>query len=526
MTADWPALCAALAAAGALVLFLWWRRHSRHFARLGVPSVPPLPLVGNMLDVLLYRKSFTEIVRDLYQELDPFPYGGVFSFTMPAVMVRDPELIRSVTVKDFDHFTDHMDFFTTDKANPLLTRMLFALKGKEWHDMRTTLSPAFTSMKMKNMFVLISEIGQQMVRHLTKEMAELRICSQKEKVLTLELRDFFRRVTNDVIATTAFGVKVDSLSEPDNEFFITGRDLSNISPFVSFGYFISARMMEMLGIPFFSQKAVSFFKSLVVETIQTREKQGIIRHDMIHLLMQARRGELAPEDGQKNGTAEGKRRYLTDEDIAAQAMIFFIAGFDTVSTALTFCSYLLATHQDVQRRLQREVDELMEKSGGQPSYEQVMGCQYLDMVISETLRMYPPAPFLDRECVRTYRLPATDSCPSVELRPGDGIWVPVHGIHNDPKYFAEPDCFRPERFTAENKQLIVPFTYSPFGSGPRVCIAQRFAIMEVKTVLLYLMSQFNVEVVSKTLIPLKLDPGNSLSLSIKGGAWLGIRQRS
>ncbi|XP_049855001.1 cytochrome P450 9e2-like isoform X2 [Schistocerca gregaria] len=480
MTADWLTLCASLAAGGALLLLLWWRRHSQHFGRLGLPSVPPLPLVGNMLDVVLYRKSFTEVVQDLYQKLDPFPYGGVFSFTIPAVMVRDPELIRSVTVKNFDHFTDHMDFFTTDKANPLLTRMLFALK----------------------------------------------VSSQEEKILTLELRDFFRRVTNDVIATTAFGVKVDSLSEPSNEFFTTGRDLSNINPFVSFGYFISARMMEMLGIPFFSQKAVSFFKSLVVETIQTREKQGIIRHDMIHLLMQARRGELAPEDGQKNGTAEGKRRHLTDEDIAAQAMIFFFAGFDTVSTLLTFCSYLLATHEDVQRRLQREVDQLMEKSGGQPSYEQVTGCQYLDMVISETLRMYPPAPFLDRECVRTYRLPATDSCPSVELRPGDGIWVPVHGIHNDPKYFAEPDCFRPERFTPENKQLIAPFTYSPFGSGPRVCIAQRFAIMEAKTVLLYLTSQFNIEVVSKTPIPLKLDPGNSVSLSIKGGAWLGIRQRS
>nr|AFU75896.1 cytochrome P450 CYP9AQ1 [Locusta migratoria] len=525
MAADWWTLWASLVVCVAALCYYWWCRHRRHFARLGVPFLPPLPLVGNMLDLVLYSTSFTEIVKHLYDKFPTHPYAGIFSFTFPVVMISDPELISLVTVKDFDRFTDHMDFVTSDKGNPLLSSMLFSLKGKEWHDMSTTLSPAFTSMKMKNMFVLMSEIGQQMVQHLTKETAQLKLSSEKEKVLTLELSDFFSRVTNDVIATTAFGVKVDSLAVPNNEFFTMGRDLSNVNPLVSFGYFMSASTMEMLGIPFFSQKTVDFFSSLVMETIETRQKQGIVRHDMMHL-MQARRGELAPEEGHSNGAAEGSLKHLTDEDIAAQAMLFFFAGFETVSTVLTFCCYLLATNQDEQRRLQQEVDQLMDQSGGQPSYDQVMSCQYLDMVISETLRMYPPAPFLDRECVRAYSLPATDSCPGVELRPRDAIWIPVHGIHNDPKYFPQPDTFSPERFTPENKQLIEPFTYFPFGSGPRICMAQSFALMEMKIVMLYLMSQFSVEVVDKTPVPMKLDPSNSVSVSMKGGAWLGIRQSS
>nr|AVL92877.1 CYP450 [Locusta migratoria] len=509
-------------ALGALVLaaFRWFRYHT-HFSSRGVPCVSPLPFVGNMLNMVLGRKAVTDIVADLYSRLEPHPYAGVYNFTMPLLMVRDPEIIRAVTVKDFDHFTDHVGFTTSSKANPLLKKMLFSLNGKEWHDMRATLSPAFTSMKMKNMFVLMTEIGQQLVDYLSKETAKC-----EDKTLTLELKNFFTRLTNDIIATTAFGIKVDSLSDPDNQFYSMGRSLTNIRPIVGMGYMISPKLMEFLGIPFFDQKTVGFFKSIVSNTIAMREKQGIVRHDMIHLLMQARRGELSSQDAQKNGVVETKGRQLSEDDIAAQAMLFFFGGFDTVATLLMFLGYLLATHEEVQQRLQQEVDQLMDQSGGQPSYEQVMGCQYLDMVISETLRMYPPAPFLDRECVRAYSLPATDSCPGVELRPRDAIWIPVHGIHNDPNYFPQPDTFRPERFTPENKQLIEPFTYFPFGSGPRICIAQRFALMEIKIVMLYLMSQFSVEVVDKTPVPIKLDPSNSVSVSIKGGAWLGIRQRS
>ncbi|XP_047114460.1 cytochrome P450 9e2-like [Schistocerca piceifrons] len=254
---------------------------------------------------------------------------------------------------------------------------------------------------------------------------------------------------------------------------------------------------------------------------------------------------------------------LTDDDITAQALIFFIAGFDTVSTLLTFCSYLLATHEDVQQRLQREVDELMEKSGGQPSYEQVLGCQYLDMVLSdafdspwrqnhppsnppavfssaahgrvlsltpplpvssETLRMYTPLASLERTCVRPYRLPATGGCPGLGLRPGDGVWMPVLGIHYDPEYFPDPERFDPERFSPERKHLIKSFTYFPFGSGPRICIAQRFALMESKAVLVQLLSRFSLQAVAETPVPLRLQP-DSATLSVKGGAWLGIRSR-
>nr|AVL92874.1 CYP450 [Locusta migratoria] len=520
----WTVLSSLLVGA-LLAAWQWWRQYSTRFARLGLPYEPPVPLLGNLLGAAFSRRSQHDIVVDLYNKFQPHAYGGLYGFAESMIMIRDPEIIRTITVKDFDHFTDHANFIESEKANPIQQRMLLVLKGKEWHDMRTTLSPAFTSMKMKNMFVLMTEIGQQMIDYLWKETAVYKVPSNKDDVLTLEMKDFFTRITNDVIATSAFGVKVDSLSDPENLFYSMGRELSTIHMMTAICYKLFPKLMLFLGIPFFSEKAMEYFRSVVSETIETREKQGIVRPDMLHLLMQARRGELTSEEGEEDGNTKGSGRHLTDLDMAAQAMIFFFAGFETVSSVLTFCSYLLAAHEDVQRRLQQEVDDVMKKSGGQPSYEQVIGCQYLDMVISETLRMYTPLSAMDRVCVRPYRLPATDTCPAVDLRPGDIIWLPVRAIHFDPKYYTEPQRFDPERFSPENKHLIKPYTYFPFGSGPRICIGQRFAMMEMKVLLLYFLSRFSFQMVSKTPVPLELSPGN-VFVAIKGGSWLGIRPRS
>nr|AVL92875.1 CYP450 [Locusta migratoria] len=525
MAVDCWTVVVSLVVGALLAAWQWWRHYSTRFARLGLPYEPPVPLLGNLMGAALGSRSQHDIVVDLYNKFKPHPYGGAYLFAASLVMIRDPEIIRTVTIKDFDYFTDHADFFDSERSCPIQNRMLFLLRGKEWHYMRTTLSPAFTSMKMKNMFMLITEIAQQMVDYLKKETAAYKVSTNKDDVLTLEVKDFFTRISNDMIATSAFGVKVDSLSDPENMFYRMGKDLTNISMTASLGYIVFPRLMRLLGIPLFSPKAIEYFKSMVSETIETREKQGIVRPDMLHLLMQARRGELTSEEGEEDGNTKGSGRHLTDLDMAAQAMIFFFAGFETVSSVLTFCSYLLAAHEDVQRRLQQEVDDVMKKSGGQPSYEQVIGCQYLDMVISETLRMYTPLSAMDRVCVRPYRLPATDTCPAVDLRPGDIIWLPVRAIHFDPKYYTEPKRFDPERFSPENKHLIKPYTYFPFGSGPRICIGQRFAMMEMKVLLLYFLSRFSFQMVSKTPVPLELSPGN-VFVAIKGGSWLGIRPRS
>lgn len=175
------------------------------------------------------------------------------------------------------------------------------------------------------------------------------------------------------------------------------------------------------------------------------------------------------------------------DDITAQCMVFFLAGFDTVSTAVYFMAYSLATNPKVQAKVHQEINELvMSLNGRLPAYEDIQKLSYLDMVLSETLRMYPPVPTLDRRCNQMTTIENNDGS-KVELQPGDVVFFPVTSIHKDPNYFPEPDKFIPERFSPENRDNIKPFSYLPFGVGPRNCkrnvqILSIFMVIECQTI--------------------------------------------
>lgn len=155
---------------------------------------------------------------------------------MPSLMIRDPELIKQITIKDFDHFVDHR-LFAPENVEPIWTKNLFSLKGDTWRDMRATLSPTFTASKMRSMFVLMEKSGQQYVDFYLK---------QNKNVIELELKDSFTRFANDVIANCAFGVKVDSLKEPENEFYMKGKAATNFSGFVKQMKFLLSMMSPKL----------------------------------------------------------------------------------------------------------------------------------------------------------------------------------------------------------------------------------------------------------------------------------------
>jgi cytochrome P450 family 9 len=210
------------------------------------------------------------------------------------------------------------------------------------------------------------------------------------------------------------------------------------------------------------------------------------------------------------------------EDITAQCMIFFLAGFDTVSTAIYLMAYSLAVNQDVQRKLHEEIDELNEKLNGRMvTYEDIQSLNYLDMCLSESLRMNPPVVNLDRRCNQTTTLVNSDGT-KVELHPGDGVYFPVSCLHSDPKFYPEPEKFIPERFSKENAKNIHPFAYLPFGVGPRNCIGSRFALMETKALFVSILSKFTIEVNSKTEIPLQFMP-DTFQNRPKNGVWLSLK---
>lgn len=166
-------------------------------------------------------------------------------------------------------------------------KTLFNL-GQTWKQMRATLSPAFSGSKMRLMFVLMSDCAEEFVNNLGKEVKD-------KEVLTLEMKDVFSRYTNDVIATCAFGVTCNSLKEKNNEFFLNGKELTEFTPFKTmkfFGYTISPTIMKVLSLRIFNDNVTNFFRDIITSAIKLREEKKLYRPDMIHLFMEARKGNL------------------------------------------------------------------------------------------------------------------------------------------------------------------------------------------------------------------------------------------
>ncbi|RLU15174.1 hypothetical protein DMN91_012168 [Ooceraea biroi] len=450
--------------------------------------------------------SFFDWGEYMYNYFPDAKYLGVMDFATPALLIRDPDLIKDITVKDFEHFPDHRAFVDED-VEPLFTKNVFNLRGDRWREMRNTLSPSFTASKMKFMYELIAKCCTEFVDYLVDHPE---ICS------SIETKKIFRRYTTDVIATTAFGVSVNSMKEPNNEFYLKGIEATKFSSGVLTMIKIVfmrgfPRLAKALGMTFFPRATGDFFKRIVGENIKMREAQGIVRPDMIHLLMQAR--------------DKGSANKLTLDDIVSQAFIFFFAGFETSSTLMCFVAHELAVNPDIQARLRDEVDRHLAEGNGSISYDSMSKMVYMDMVVSETLRRYPPVILIDRLTAKRYELPpAQPGCKSLIIEPENVIILPAYGLQNDPKYFPNPEKFDPERFNEENKDKIHPYTYLPFGLGPRKCIGNRFALMETKLLIAELLQKFILKPTEKTIYPIVFDK-REFSLQPTGGFWLGLEKR-
>ena len=499
-------LAATLAAIFTAKLVAALYRQWTYWKKLGVPSVGWVPGLGSMWKVICRLTASTDFVKHIYNYRPGAKYIGVMDMSKPTIVIRDLELIKEIGVKSFDHFPDHRNF-VTEEMDPIFGRNIFSLKGDRWRDMRNTLSPFFTASKMRFMFDLVCKSSQDYVDHLYKHPE---LCS------SIELRDAFTRYTNDVIATSAFGISVNSMRDRDNEFYKAGVDITNfssvlrITKFVMFRYI--PRLMRAVGIYWLSSPSRKFLKNIITETVKLRDEQGVARRDMIHLLIEAR-------DKEKLSTHQ-----LSIDDIAAQSFIFFLAGFETSSTLMCFMALELALNQDVQGRLREEVDKYLAEENGQISYESLTKMDYMEMVVSETLRKYPPVLTVDRVCCEKFQLPPTEpGMKSVTLNPDDCVWIPIFGLHHDPKHFPEPEKFDPERFSAENKDKINPYVYMPFGLGPRKCIGNRFALMEVKIIMVHLLSKFFITCTEKTK-PVVYKKG-SFQLKPKDGFWIGLEKR-
>ncbi|XP_022082383.1 cytochrome P450 3A24-like [Acanthaster planci] len=469
----------------------WYDRWChQYFQRRGIPVPDYIPFFGNILQWRHgVQKTFTDYVKKHGRVV------GMYDFRRPVLIVNDPDILKNVLVKNFSSFYNRRKFPLGQEP---LNRGLTQLVNEEWKETRNVITPSFSASKMRQMSVMINECCDTLVTNFSKA---------QEGGKSADCRVLFGGFTMDAIAKCGFGLKVDSQQNKDDPFVQNAKKAFEFSLFNPAFMIVSAfpalaPVLAYLKFDLFDPKTVKFFMDVTEAACNIRRQEGseASKHiDFLQLMLNAHNDEEHDEEDTptiENGTDKGvvHRRALSKIDVMAQAITFFLAGYETTNTLLSFTAYLLATNQDVQEKLHAEIDDLA-PTRDNLGYDVIAKMEYLDMVINESLRMYPPAVIFDRMCNETI------TYDGLTIEKGVNVFVSLWTLHYDEEFWPNPTKFDPERFSPENKASIKPCTYMPFGFGPRNCIGMRFALLESKMALVRVLQQYRFDVSSETEIP-------------------------
>uniref|UniRef100_A0A2Y9D1F6 Cytochrome P450 n=1 Tax=Anopheles dirus TaxID=7168 RepID=A0A2Y9D1F6_9DIPT len=493
-------IAVAVASVGFLCLYLYFRRRYLFWAELGVPYAEPTFPAGNIAGVLKSTVHFSCVLNKLYEQLkEQGDYAGIYFFRDPVLMVLSPEFARTVLVKDFNYFVDR-GVYSNEEVDPLSANLFF-LEGNRWRKLRSKLVPTFTSGKLKAMFHTIVDVGTRLDRYLAER------CTRMQRI---DVKELLGRFLTDVIGSCAFGIECNSIENPDSQFRAMGKRMMQFPKSKTLKLFAAMmfpKQAKALGVRFTNEDMADFFLGVVRETIDYRRKHNVRRDDFMQLLIDMMK---------ENGAGPGES--LTFEEIAAQAFVFFFAGFETSATTLTVVLHLLAKHPKIQRKARKSIRSVLAKHDDELTYDAVMELDYLDCIIHETLRMYPPVPTLYRQTVQPYKLPNGSILPE-----GIRVVVPTLGFHLDPTLFPDPHIFKPERFEEKSVRKNNP-CYLPFGDGPRMCIGMRFGQLQTRLGLAMLLRNYNFTIDELDADrPLPIDTINVLIIP-KGHVWLNVER--
>ncbi|XP_011494402.1 PREDICTED: cytochrome P450 6a8-like [Ceratosolen solmsi marchali] len=428
------------------------------------------------------------LCKNSYEKFKNHPFHGMYMFLTPTLMVNDPELIKLILVKDFPHFVDR-GIYSNEKADPL-TCNLFQIYGEKWKTIRTKCSVFFTSSKLKNIFPILSEIADEAIKVSNETL---------ENTDVMEIKDLMERYFVDTIFSIAFGAKAGTIRDPQNIFRYYGNLSQMMRPVHLALSFYAPHLIDFFRIPFIHPKASKFLIRLFKDMIEKRKREEEKRKDFLDVLIDLIHNEQTigkdNEDTFLKDLGEDKvSRKLTVLEATAQAFVFFIAGFETSTSTVSFALHELAANPEIQDNLHKEIDEFLQSSESL-NFENLMNLKYLDMVFNETLRKHPVIPVLNRICVKDYQIPNCNYC----IPKGMRIIIPVSGIHRDSKYYPDPEKFDPTRFNKENSAPRHPGTYYlPFGIGPRYCIGKRLGVFQSKLILFVLLTNYKFFTCEKT----------------------------
>jgi cytochrome P450 len=408
---------------------------------------PPGPkghwLSGNLPDFRLHRLEFLTHCARTYGDMTALRFAHRRIF-----LVSHPDLIEEVLVTQSRHFIKHFAL----RLNPLLLgKGLLTSEGDFWLKQRRLIQPVFVRGR-------IASYGPAMVAAARRVMASWRNGERRD--IAVEMM----RITLDIAAKTLFDADVGDETQAIGEALQVLQD--------NFLARFQATLPPPIWLPtpgnLRLRRAVRRLDAILFGFIRQRRAQPSDRGDLLSLLLAAR-------DEAGSG--------MTDRQVRDEAMTLFLAGHETTGLVLSWSWYLLAQNADVEEKLAAEVRQVLGER--EPAVDDCPRLKYAEMVALEAMRLYPPAYVVGREAlvdcaIGGFRVPR-----------GTTLLMSQWVMQRDPRFFAEPERFRPERWSEEAIKTLPKFAYFPFGGGPRLCIGNTFAMMEMVLVLAAIVQRFH-----------------------------------
>ena len=369
--------------------------------------------------------------------------------------VCHPDLVEQVLVTDADVYEKGQ--LLQDTLGQFIGEGLFLLEGEEWKEQRTALQPAFYREK-------IAAYGETMTGFAAAT-GDGWTDGERFDVLP-EMREYTLRVLGKTLLDVDIDRTADAL-EPLLSALRERLDPRSLSAYVP------------LAVPTPTNRRVrsarATFEATLDDIIAERQAESAAdreaRDDVLSLL-------LSLDD-----------ETMTRERLGHQLLTFLVAGHDTTALTLTYAWFLLGHHPERQRKLHEELDSVLGDAA--PTPQDLFELPYLDDVLTEVLRRYPPAFTTFRQPTEPVTLGGYDVAPDAQLT------IPQWLVHRDERWYDDPDAFRPERWTDEFEAQLPDYAYYPFGGGPRHCIGMRFARMEAKLALATIAREYAVEAVTE-----------------------------
>jgi cytochrome P450 len=439
-----------------------------------LPNGPKtLPFIGSLLAA---RQDLIQFFMDLarYGDLSFTQLGPVRMY-----LVNHPDLVEAVLM---DHQRQMIKDNGTRLVGVLVGNGLLTSEGEHWRHQRKLAAPPLQAKRIANYASTMVECAEHMVERFRND----------------EVRDVYEdvtRLTLEIAGKTLLGVDPRRDAEP------IARCLD---AFVD--YFVrQLRTLEgrlPASVPTPSRRRLKIARAeldAIIYRIIERCRRSDAEAD--HLL--ARLVRARDDDGEP----------MPDEQLRDEAVTMLLAGHETTALALTYTLHLLSLHPDVAGRVRAELDRQL--AGSPPSAADLLKLPYLAAVVRESLRLYPPAFVFGREVIEPFELGG------YRIEKGAQVMISPYVAHRDPRYFAEPDAFVPERWLAAEIERLPRFAYFPFGGGARTCIGNHFALMEVSLVLAVVLSQ--VELRALPGFRMTLEP--SVTLRPRNGLCMLVRRR-